>query len=80
MYIDHDAQWTYGNFRPLYLTRESPCLNCAGGRLVPLDPDVPFIDHRALAKFQVDFGKYDMAVKAAMLDDWQFSVLSFSTP
>ena len=70
LYIDHDAQWTYGNFRPLYLARESRCLNCAGGRLVPLDPDIPFIDQRALAKFQVDFGKYDMVIKAAMLDNW----------
>ena len=68
--IDHDAPWTYGKFGPLYLTRESRCLNCAGGRLVLLDLDIPFIDHRALVKFQVDFGRYDMAIKAVVLDNW----------
>lgn len=74
MYSDDDAEWTYGNARPLYRVREARCLNCpGGGRFVPVDPDIPFICHRRLTAFQVDYGKYDMAVKAAMLDDWPSS-------
>ena len=70
LYINHDAQQACGNFWPLYLARESRCLNCANGKIVLLDPGIPSIDHRALGKFQVDFGAYDMAIKAAILDDW----------
>lgn len=71
MYIDDDAQWTYGNVRPLYCVREARCHNCAGGgRFVPTDPDVAFTDHRQLTAFQTGYGKYDMAVKAVMLDNW----------
>ena len=49
----------------LFILLESRHLNCAGRGLVPLNLDIPFIDHRALARFQVDF-----AIKAAMLDNW----------
>ena len=55
-----------------FIFLESPVAftNCAGGRLVPLDPDIPLIDHRALANLEVDFSKYDMAVKATLLHNW----------
>lgn len=74
MYIDDDAEWTYGNVRPLYRVRVARCLSCpSGGRFVPVDPDIAFLCHRRLTAFQVDYGKYDIAVKAAMLDDWPSS-------
>ena len=71
MYVDDHTGWTYGNVRPLYGVREARCLSCpSGGRFVPADPKIAFI---CLIAFQVDYGKYEMAVKAAILDDWPSS-------
>lgn len=78
LYIDNDTKCTLGNVRPLYLVKEPRCLRCpGGGRFVPVDQDIPFICHRRLTEFQVDYGKYDMAVKAAMLDSWLSSSAKF---
>lgn len=75
LYIDNDAKCTLGNVRSLYLVKEPRCLRCpGGGRFVPVDQDIPFI---RLAEFQVDYGKYDMAVKAAMLASWPSSSAKF---
>lgn len=74
MYIDDDAEWTYGNVRPLYHARRTRCHSCpSGGRFVPLYPDITFICYPQFTAFQVGHGKYDMAVKEAMLDDWPSS-------
>ena len=74
IHIDDDAEWTYGNVRPLYRVREARCLSYPSGeRFVPVDPDIAFICHRRLRAFQVDYDKYDIAVKAAMLDEWPLS-------
>lgn len=74
MYIDDDAEWTYGNVRPLYHVRRTRCHTYpSGGRFVPFFPDIAFICYRRFTAFQVDRGKYDMAVKEAMLDDWPSS-------
>lgn len=31
MYIDDDAEWTYGSVRPLYRVSEARCLSCPSG-------------------------------------------------
>ncbi len=72
--IDNDAIWIFGNVRPLYRIKEHRCLRCpSGGRFIPVDLGIPFICHKRLTEFLVDYGKYDMAVKAAMPYSWQSS-------
>ena len=74
MYIDDDVEWTNDNVRPFYHVREARCLSCSGGgRPVSVDSDIAFICYRRLTAFQVDYDRYDMAVKVAMLDDWPSS-------
>ena len=74
LYIDNDAKWTLGNVRSLYCVKSLYCLRCSsGGRFVPVDQDILFICHKSFTEFQADYNKYDMAVKAAMLDSWPSS-------
>lgn len=69
-YVDNNARWTYGTYRPLYLVPSSKCLNCNGGRLVPHDTNIPFISNKALTNIQRMFGVYPMVIKEALLDPW----------
>ena len=41
-----------------------------GGRLVPVDVNIPFISHQQLTQFVSWFGTYDHIVIAVLLDDW----------
>ena len=64
------SEWTNGNFRSLNIARDSYCLDCAGGRLVPLDPDIPFIAHLRHSMSIVANTTWLSRLKAAMLDNW----------
>jgi hypothetical protein len=71
IYIDNNARWTLGRYRPLCIVREPICHHCiGGGRLVPVNVDVPFTTPKQLRSFISAFGKYDDLVKAALLDQW----------
>ena len=70
LYVDNDARWTCGAYRPLYLVPSSQCLNCHGRRLVPREINIPFISNKALTNIQRMFGVYSLLVKGALLDTW----------
>ncbi len=70
LYVDNEAEWTLGTYRPLYVVSGSRCLNCKGGRLVPRDRNIPFISTMGLLKFQQSFSIYPRVIIEALLDEW----------